>query len=381
MKFNRTRWSVLVILVFCATALAQAHSRSNYKTNSFATVAAREALNLSAIEPLNSGEEVTGSIPASITANDCVLGATQYKIEIVGGDKKLRVILGGSSNVDLYIRRGAPVAVENGAIVADFKSASSNTTEGISIPSSGSAPLQSGSYFVAITNCATAAADYQLTATITGPPDVAVIDLGLRPSTLITGSIPTPVPGNCGISRTQYKLEEGFNVCGGGIFWHVTIHADQNVNVLIRKDRPVTVENGVFMYDRMSDNQVKVHNLSNFQQTPGSGTYFIAVLNCGFEPVNYTLTPIESVADVFPPIIRSVFLKKKDLYITGFFLGGTVLLDGQPQTAIDGGRDLELGEILIIKKAKKKIPRNQPVIITITRPDGCNSSSFAFTRH
>ena len=137
MKFNRTRWSILITLVFCATALAQAHlpgSRSNYKTNSFATVAAREPVNAQAnlqlIELLESGKEVTGSVQASTVANDCVLGGKQYKIEIVGGDKKLRVVLGGDSNVDLYIRRGAPVAIEDGEIVSDFKSVSPRTSRG-----------------------------------------------------------------------------------------------------------------------------------------------------------------------------------------------------------------------------------------------------------
>src|ERR1044072_2511135 len=107
MKFNRTRWSVLVILVFCFTALAQAHlpvSRSNYKSKT-------TQANLQLIELLESGKEVTGSIPASTTANECALGGKQYKIEIVGGDKRLRVVLGGDSNVDLYIRRGAPVTI------------------------------------------------------------------------------------------------------------------------------------------------------------------------------------------------------------------------------------------------------------------------------
>src|SRR6185295_20118022 len=106
MKFNRTRWSVLVILVFCATALAQAHlrvSRSNYKTTSVATTVAREAVtaqaNFQLIEVIESGKEVTGSIPASATANECALGQKQYKIEIAGGDKRLRVVLGGNTNV------------------------------------------------------------------------------------------------------------------------------------------------------------------------------------------------------------------------------------------------------------------------------------------
>ena len=260
MKFNQTHWSVPVILVFCVTALAQAHlpvSRSNYKTNSFATVAAREAVNTQAnlqlIEVLESGKEVTGSIP-------------------------------------------------------------------------------------------------------------------------------TPVPGNCGISRTQYRFSGGFSPCGGGSSLAVTIRADQNVNVLIRKDRPVTVENGVFMYDQMSENQVKVHNLGGFQPTPGTGTFFIAVLNCGFEPVNYAVTTGLIIAE--PSLfISNVFLKKKKLHVIGALRGATVLINGQPQKTINDGQDENFLDVLIVKNAKKKLPRNQFFIILATRPGGCSSNSFIFIRH
>ena len=389
MTFNRTRWSVLVNFVFCATALAQAHlpgGSSNYKTNSFATVVARESVNTQAdlqlIEVLESGKEVTGSVQASTVANDCVLGGKQYKIEIVGGDKKLRVVLGGNSNVDLYIRRGAPVAVEDGKIVSDFKSVSERSVEGIGLPLHGSGPLQQGSYFIAISNCTTAAVNYMMNAAITSPPDVAILDLS--PFNVMVGSIPAPAPGNCGISSTQYRLSEGFSTCGGGTSWDVTIRADQNVNVVIRKDKPVAVENGVLMYDRTSENQVKVHHLNNFQQTPGSGTFFIAVLNCGFEPVNFTVSSIQGVGDPAPFVILKVTLKKKKLHVAGISLhGATVLIDGEPQKTIDGGQDEDLVplDVVIVKNAKKKLPRDQTVIISATRIGSCDSNGFAFTRH
>jgi len=381
MKFNRTRWSFPVILVFCVTALAQAHlpvSGSNYKTTAFATPINTQA-NLQLIEVLESGKEVTGSVQAATAANDCALGGKQYRIDIVGGDKKLRVVLGADSNVDLYIRRDTPVAIKDGEIVSDFKSVSSRSVEGISLPLSGSGPLQQGSYFIAISNCTTAAVNYMMNAVITSPPDVAILDLS--PFNVMVGSIPAPAPGNCAISSTQYRLSEGFSTCGGGTFWDVTIRADQNVNVVIRKDKPVAVENGVLMYDRTSENQVKVHHLNNFQQTPGSGTFFIAVLNCGFETVNYAVTSIQSVADPIPFSILRVSLKKKKLHVAGISLhGATVLIDGEPQKTIDGGQDEDLLDVVIVKNAKKKLPRNQTVIISATRPGACGSNSFAFTR-
>lgn len=366
MKINFARWSLLLVLVFCGTVLNQPPIQAQ--------------ATLSAIEPINSGETVEGSIPASTIANDCLLGATQYKIEIVASDRKALIGLIGNQNTDLYVRRGIPVAIEDGKILADFKSVFLGLTDHINLPSFGGAPIQPGTYFIAITNCAQVAANYKLIATISGPPDAERVNLSA--SNLIVGSIPAPVPGNCGISRTQYTVSEGFSNCGGGIFWDVLINADQNVNVLIRKDRPVTVENGVFMYDRMSENQVKVHSLSNFQETPGGGTFFIAVLNCGYEPVNYTVTSGAIIADVFPPIITTAFFKKKDLHIGGQFLSrGTVTIDNQPQTAIEHRFDPVLGEVLIIKQAKKHIAHRQTVRIVVTRFDGCDSGQFLFTRH
>lgn len=384
MKFNRTRWSVPVILVFYVTALAQAHlpvsSNDSFVTTE-STIAARNTQgNLQLIELLESGKEVKGSIPASTADNGCALGGKQYKIEIVSGDKRLRVVLGGSSNVDLYIRRNAPVAIEDGKIVADFKSTSPRETEGIGIPSFGEAPIQPGSYFIAISNCTTAAVDYMLIAAISDPFDVDIFDLS--PVSVLTGSVPAPAPGACGISRTQYRLSEAFSPCGTGALWDVTINADKNVNVVIRKDKPVAVENGVIMYDSMSENQVKVHHLRNFQKTPGQGTFYIAVLNCGFEPVNYTVSSTQIISDPALLTITNVSLKKKKLRVTGVLLqGATVLIDGHIQETVDGGQDENLLDVLIVKNAKKKIPRDQTVIITVVKPGICSVNSYAFTRH
>jgi hypothetical protein len=377
MKFNTIRWSLLLVLVFCGTIGFQTHIYAQ-----------------SAIEPLASGQTVSGFVPASTAANNCLVGATQYKIEIVSGDKALILQLTGNLAIDpitgiyasagLYVRRNAPVAIEDGRIISDFNTIGVGTSRRLSLPLPGAPPLQPGSYFIAIVNCTPTAATYTLTATVSDPTDADIVDLftfntfSFDP---IVGSIPAPVPGNCGIGRTQYKLSEGFSPCGGGTAFNVTIIADQNVNVLIRKDRPVMVENGVFMYDRASENQVKVHHLSGFQQILGPGTYFIAVLNCGFEPANYTVSRSILIGDPFPISIFRVALKKKKLHVSGIgLLGTTVLIDGQPQETFIGGVDENGFELLIVKNAKKKIPRNQPVRISAVRTGGCGSNDFIFIR-
>jgi hypothetical protein len=111
----------------------------------------------------------------------------------------------------------------------------------------------------------------------------------------------------------------------------------------------------------------------------GGAVFFLAIENCSFDVANYTLIAGEGIADVFPPIIFRAFFEKKDLRIIGFQIHrAKVFFDDQPQEAINGGFDGNF-EVLIIKKAKKKIARHQSVRITTT-DFGCSSPPFIFTR-
>ena len=83
------------------------------------------------------------------------------------------------------------------------------------------------------------------------------------------------------------------------------------------------------------------------------------------------------VGDATPPHIAAAFFKKKDLYVAGHFGSSAVLLlDGQPQRT---SREINPPDVLIVKKAKKKIDRGQAVRITVEE-FGCGSSPFIFTR-
>ena len=150
---------------------------------------------------MNPGEIVAGSIPAPAVPNDCLLGVTQYKIEFPGGARKLAIELEGDEDVDLYLRRGSPIAIEQGKILADFKSDSPQKEERLSAPAltpglepyMGAPLLDAGIYLIAVTNCGPGATSYTLTAKILGPPDAERVNLSVNG--VEVGSIPATDPG------------------------------------------------------------------------------------------------------------------------------------------------------------------------------------------
>lgn len=394
MKFNSLLPSSLsVILIYAAvfppSSTTQQLDQPPYSFSARAEDAIRAQSGACCIEPLNPGDIVAGLLPAPAGANGCLLGDTQYKIDFPGGARKLVIDLTVSQSVTVYIRRGSPIAIEDGQIRADFSDfrfISSTRVERFSFPSPGRMSnfepgiplLQSGSYFIGVSNCGKEATSYTMSAKILDPPDAETINLSGEP--VQVGSVPAPEPGFCRIGRSQYLRSTFFTPCGGATLATVIVRADQNVNLYFRKGQPVTEENGIVMYDGLTTSQGKLQLIFVASGTPGTTDFFIAIENCGFATVNYTITSVLITGDPVPVIIESVFFKKKDLYIVGFSLrGATVFIDDQPQQGTEGGRDSNFRDIIIIKKAKKMIARGQTVRITIGR-NGCSSVPFVFTR-
>lgn len=347
---------------------------------------------LPAVELINSGDTVTGTIAAPAIAKDCLLGETQYKVEFPGAPRRLIINLSGNQDVNLYVRRGSMVAIEDGKISADFISDSISRIMGISIPNFDSRlsdlQFQPGTYFIAITNCGPNAASYNLSVKIIDPPEAGIINfsgfVGDVPGFPIfsnsgVGSV-APEPGFCPIGNTQYSVRSVLAIgpCGGGgNFWSISIRADQKINVYMRKGKPVTEENGIVMYDRVTTSQEKSHSLEVFPQMNENVLVFFAIENCGFDTANYIISAGMGILDAFPPfaIINGADLMKKDLHVFGHTLsGGTVLLDGAPQETIEVSDNH-----LIVRKAKKKIPKRRSILITV-KNDCTTSTPFAFVR-
>ena len=340
-----------------------------------------------ALESLNPGDLVAGSIPAPAVPNDCLLGVTQYRIEFPGGPRKLVIDLDGDQDVDLYLRRGSPVAKEGGAILADFKAASPQKKERLSAPSFtqgrdfllGVPLLEAGAYFIAVTNCGPDAAAYTLSAKILDPPDVDRVNLTVNG--VEVGAVPAANTGLCGLGRTQYVAPASHDSCGSSFFWSIAIRADQAINVYVRQSHPVAVENGVLIYDWMTQAPASSQMIGIALSTQGNAAFFIAVENCSSDAANYTVAPSAGIADSFPPVVVEAFFERKDLHVAGYFFGtgAVVLLDGQPQETAVGEMTSDFHEVLIVRRAKKKIPRNQIVHITVKRSE-CTSTPFQFFR-
>lgn len=115
---------------------------------------------------LVSGVPVTGTIPAPPPGQGR-LGDTQYTIQVPTGATQLTVRLNGNQDVDLFVRFGQRITIQNGQAVADYRADGVTGNETIVITPFSSPPLRAGTYFIAIANFGPGAASFTLQATIT----------------------------------------------------------------------------------------------------------------------------------------------------------------------------------------------------------------------
>jgi hypothetical protein len=103
---------------------------------------------------------ITGTIPGR-TGSDCILASVQYEIEIQASDPSIpllnHIFLRAKQNVDLYIRFGEQITVENGRIVADYVRNTPTGIEDFSFPAD-----RPGIYFAAVSNCSEVEAEYSI---------------------------------------------------------------------------------------------------------------------------------------------------------------------------------------------------------------------------
>ncbi|MGH9850823.1 MAG: NF038122 family metalloprotease, partial [Blastocatellia bacterium] len=152
---------------------------------------------------LTSGAPQTGSIPAPQQPGGGVLGETQYTIRVPTGATQLKVDLSGNPDIDLFVRYGNRIAIQNGAIVSDFKSESATGNESITITPGSSPALQAGLYYIAVGNFGPGAANFTVTATVPGGPSPTP-----TPTPTPTPN-PTPSPGGNTVALTSGAPQTG----------------------------------------------------------------------------------------------------------------------------------------------------------------------------
>lgn len=136
--------------------------------------------------PLKSGVPYNGTIYENTlggrySPDTRLLSSVDYTIEVPADATmltiELRAITGG--DIDLFVRYGKAVAVENGRAVTDYISESFGGNERIAITPSSNPPLRPGTYFIKIANNVNQRQNFTLTATIgatqpTQPPAIRV---------------------------------------------------------------------------------------------------------------------------------------------------------------------------------------------------------------
>jgi uncharacterized protein (TIGR03437 family) len=129
--------------------------------------------------------------------------------------KRLQITLSGDQDIDLYARFGNPITSD-----VDYNSDSENPDEDITITLNIKPPLQAGTYYIAITNCSTRAANFTLTATVTNgggqiTEELKVDDNSADDAFLATGVIafnrltPLQYPSKLQKLRIQFAAFQG----------------------------------------------------------------------------------------------------------------------------------------------------------------------------
>src|SRR5215471_16117108 len=122
-----------------------------------------QTLDTSGDVSLSSGVASQGQVSAPSSAGNCTLGGTQYMIQVPNGATQLTVdVTGDQAQTDLLIRYGRPVPIVENAPVDDYESPTTKASQEIVVSGLSSPPITSGTYFIAVGNCATAALNFTL---------------------------------------------------------------------------------------------------------------------------------------------------------------------------------------------------------------------------
>ncbi len=135
-----------------------------------------------------------GDIQAPTQPGQGMLLLKQFTIQAPAGATRLLIELSGDQDVDLYVRLAQRIEIEDGSIVADFISESDANNETITITPSSAPALQTGKYYIAVSNFGPGAAKFTLKATVSGSqPDpgrvVNVSAASFRGDALASGQI------------------------------------------------------------------------------------------------------------------------------------------------------------------------------------------------
>ena len=184
-----------------------------------------QSLDTSGSASLSSGVASQGQVSMP-PAGSCNLGGTQYMIQVPNGATQLTVdVTGDQAQTDLLVRYGRPVTIVENAPVDDYQSPTTKASQEIIVSGSSSPPIAPGTYFIAIGNCASAALNFTLTATVVGGSTggggstvITALSGSLQGNTLTLTGVATNPNGNIAQADVTFFDGAGHTAGDTGLF-------------------------------------------------------------------------------------------------------------------------------------------------------------------
>ena len=212
------------------------------------------------------------------------LAKTQYTIEVLEGTKLLMVRLQGhgTGDLNLYVRYGQTVETQDGAIQADFASATPWPLESLTITDP-----QPGTYYIAVENLSDSPQEFTILAAT-----VPVLEL-LSSGAALEGEIAAAAVGGSRLGLIQYVIE----VPEGGSRLQVVLEnlGVGRLNLHLRYGEPVEAHDGRILADYSSTSGLGREQLTLLGPQLKPGKYYIAVENLEPYPQRFRLTATVTV--------------------------------------------------------------------------------------
>jgi len=126
------------------------------------------------VVPLVSGSMAQASVPAA-SGGLSVVSATQYSTQVPANATKLTIVANTNLNIDILVRRNAPVAIQSGRAMADHFFSPGPLQARLEITAASSPRLQAGTYYIAIANFSASPGNVSLTVTVETPAAVGPV--------------------------------------------------------------------------------------------------------------------------------------------------------------------------------------------------------------
>jgi len=327
--------------------------------------------------PLFFDTPLSGSVPPR-QDNTCSMGQTQFTIQYPGGATRIKIEVTAASSLTISARFGQRVSRENGQFFADASSFGNQ----LYFPGTAHS-FEAGTYYIAVINCGSEQVDYTIRAKLLMPPDADTA--ALTPETSF-GEIPAAPPGSCSLGRTQYKITTPDPGPCGGIFFRFDARSNQLINLYVRRDQRVAIEDGQIIADRATT----LPGRSQAIGLPSSsgGTFYIAIGNCSTATADYVIGLLQAVPLTTPdvPLINGCDLERTpagafvlNVFGANFKAEATFTVGGMAPKKIrfvelEPGSTTTYRVVRLVKKICNGLPGN----IVVTNPSPCSGSSSPF---